>query len=194
MCGRYLFTEAEDNGDLQQILARIEQHHPGEFRGGEVFPGTAAPVLVAEGERLRAELFLWGLPQPASRDGLLINARSETAETKPAFRDSFAHRRCLVPATGYFEWKDLGGRKKEKYLFTLPDAPVVYLAGLWAPCGEENHYVILTAAANASARAVHERMPVLVPRSQLLQWVNSDAFARRLLASAMPPVVCVKAG
>lgn len=130
----------------------------------------------------RLDLLRWGLVPSWADDpaigSRLINARSETVGEKPAFRSAFRHRRCLVPADGFYEWaKTAGG--KQPYHFHRPDHAPFALAGLW----ERRHrdegpdletFTILTTAANAVVRPFHDRMPVVLPVDAYDAWLDPE--------------------
>jgi putative SOS response-associated peptidase YedK len=106
----------------------------------------------------------------------MINARSETAATKPAFRDPLASRRCLVPADGFYEWKR-SGKTKQPYCFEVNDGELFAFAGLWDrwrdPSGQwVKSCSILTTTPNAVTSAVHDRIPVILDRSDYDLWLD----------------------
>jgi putative SOS response-associated peptidase YedK len=104
----------------------------------------------------------WGLPATwPGAPPVLINARSETAADKPAFRDSFRKRRCLVPFSGFDEWQKQAGRGKQAFLFRRPDGSPFAVAGLW----DGDACALLTTAADAVVGPVHDRMPSSCPRT-----------------------------
>ena len=105
--------------------------------------------------------------------GVIINVRAETASEKRTFSGALAARRCVIPSTGFFEWTHTQGQKKEKYLFNDPQSPLLYMAGLYtpAPDGALPRYVILTTAANESIRDIHDRMPVILRKEEIGEWV-----------------------
>ena len=130
MCGRYQFSTKESR-EMQQIVRDAERRSRGRFPvganippAGDVAPTQVAPVLVASGGKVVAEYQRWGIP--GWRGGLMINARAETVCDKPMFRRSMAAQRCVVPASGYYEW-DAG---RHKYFFRAPGRPL-YLAGIY---------------------------------------------------------------
>lgn len=183
MCSRYQFT-MEDNPDLQRILQRIQQNFPQEeWTPGDIRPSEKAPVLVAQGARVVSRLYRWGFPRPG-KGGLVINARAETVLQRPMFRASMEFRRCVVPTTGFFEWDSA----KHPYLFWMPQAPVLYFAGLYDQFEGQDCFVILTTAANGSMQAVHDRMPLLLPREQIRPWLTNTELAFSLLGSTPPPL------
>jgi putative SOS response-associated peptidase YedK len=183
MCGRYFVSIDED------IIAEVNRRYCGtpallSMKTGEVRPTDTAPVLVCENGIVRPALMRWGFP--LQKGGVIINARSETAADKKMFRASLLHRRCAVPATGFFEWRHEGGKTKEKYLFRIAGERMLYLAGFYDAClppGEAPYtgYVILTAAANPTIADYHDRMPLLLREDQLQSWFTDTAFALNFL-------------
>lgn len=172
MCGRYSF-DAEidlliDAWKLQKQTILFDKKE-------EVRPTDTAPVLLSDG---RLRLLRWGF-QPHFAKGPLINARSETAAEKPSFMAAFERRRCIVPATGFFEWKDTGQEKKEKHCFRTADS-FLALAGLWevfvineteTPC-----FTILTTQATDQMDGIHYRMPVLLLPHERKEYLNHTEF------------------
>lgn len=134
----------------------------------------------------------------------MINARSEEAPAKPAFRQAFRHRRCLVPCSGFYEWKAVQGApkraKKQAYVFRKSDGGTFALGGLWEQwCGPEGNridsFAILTAAANEVVAHVHDRMPAIIHRSDYASWLDPkmsdiDEIERQLCAQS-PRLVCL---
>ena len=153
-----------------------------------------AAVRAAEGGRSLAML-RWGLIPAWARDPAighkLINARSETAAEKPSFRSAFRHRRCLIPADGFYEWQRRGGTR-QPWLFGLRDAAPMIFAGLWerwtvpagaaltgslaerSPGDAVETCTILTTAANATVAPVHGRMPVILPPDAWDAWLAGE--------------------
>jgi putative SOS response-associated peptidase YedK len=159
--------------------------------------------LTAAGQR--EPVFLrWGLIPAWADDPTigqrLLNARSETAAEKPAFREAFRKRRCLIPADGFFEWR-AEKRKKQPYLFHRPDGRPFVFAGLWERKERLREppletCTILTTAANEVVRPFHDRMPVILTPGQAADWLaaadaallqpTADDF---LIATAVDPIV-----
>ena len=180
MCGRYFWNDdaedafLEDFPDLAGEVMRL--------RAGDYTPGmSAAAIAAGSGRGIHAESFLWGFPG-FDKGRLLINARSESVKDRPTFADSFAGRRCALPAAGFYEWD----RKKEKVIFTLPDRPILYLAGIYRPYGAEKRFVVLTREANASMEPVHDRMPLILSGEEVIPWVNDLVKADDLLTKELP--------
>ena len=167
MCGRY-FIDIDDL-DLEELLATLslESEAPPErapFKGGEIFPSATVPVITGA----KTQLMTWGYPAFAGKRPL-INARSETAAVKKTFSGALAARRCLVPASGYYEWKTLGDKRKEKYAFRLKTRAAMLMAGIYTPGGE---FAILTREAAPALREIHPRMPALIPENLAQTWLT----------------------
>lgn len=189
MCGRYQFSSAESR-EMQKILRDAERRSRGRFpvelnfpMAGDVAPTQVAPVLIASGDKVVAEYQRWGIP--GWRGGLMINARAETVCDKPMFRRSMAAQRCVIPASGYYEW-DTG---KHKYFFQVPGQPI-YLAGIYDNVDGVNCYVVLTTAPNASVEGIHDRMPLILSHEQVRPWLadrpagGADAADHRAAGAA----------
>lgn len=186
MCGRYQFT-AEQCEEIRRIAQAIQKKYgKGAWTPGEVRPANAAPVILSDGGELALRLMKWGYQIPGT---LVINARAETAEEKPMFRESLRARRCLIPSTGFYEW-DAG---KRKYLFTLPGQDALYMAGLYERRGNEDCYCVLTTAANPSMEPVHDRMPLILTGEQRQRWLADADAAAEILAVVPPALVCTSA-
>jgi putative SOS response-associated peptidase YedK len=146
------------------------------------------PVAVVRTTEKGNELVLlkWGLIPSWSKDPTiaykLINARSETVAEKPSFRSAFKSRRCLIPASGFYEWQKTGGRTKQPYFIRLRDEDLFSLAGLWerwhAPRGEIiETCTILTTEANEVMRPLHDRMPVILDAEGEDAWLDTRSTA-----------------
>lgn len=199
MCGRYYIETESDLIEIRKIFAELSDRYFGQpageaLHGGEIFPTQAAPVIrpmaTAEGVKLLPDLMQWGF----SGKTLLINARAETAASKPTFREALQGGRILVPATSFFEWQKVEppARDKTKLRLYCPADPVFYMAGLYRPipAGQNpNHltgqFVILTGPANDSIASIHDRMPLVLPRHLLRPWLQQDALAFELLTRAI---------
>lgn len=185
MCGRYsLFTD-EENQEIMRIVRTLDTRYPGNtMKHGEVYPTNTAPILCLEHEELKPELSTWGFPRFGASKGVIINARSESADDRPMFKKSLHTRRCVVPTTGFYEWTQNG--TKIKYQFNLPNLRTLYLAGLYNTFKDENRFVILTTAANNSVADVHNRMPVILPKPLMEEWLFSEDFALSYIYADMP--------
>jgi putative SOS response-associated peptidase YedK len=125
----------------------------------------------------------WGLVAPWTK-APLINAKSETAFDKPIFRSAMRLRRCLIPASGFYEWKTTG-KTNQPHLFQLRDKGLLAFAGIW----DGEAVAILTTAANDLVRPLHERMPLILPTGVYGRWLDpalQDPEALRPLLAAYP--------
>jgi len=152
-----------------------------------------AIVRVAEGKRHFA-LVRWGLIPAWVKDprafSLLINARAESVNEKPAFRNAMKYRRCLVPADGFYEWKREGEKKRPYFVRRRDGAPIAF-AGLWenwmGPNGEEvESAAIVTTTASRSIAHIHDRMPVIVPPEAFDFWLDPKVDAQTASAVLTP--------
>lgn len=167
MCGRY-YIEQEDI-ELQEILAALG--HDERIKTGELYPTNTVPVLTSE---KRPQLMRWGFTRYDGK-GSIINARSETVTEKPMFQKAMRERKCLIPASWYFEWKAIGAGKKQKHAISLPGQNAIYMAGFYR---EEKDmdlptFVILTREASDSVSSVHGRMPLILPKAVHPLWFQS---------------------
>lgn len=195
MCGRFNLTasgeeiaEAFDLDDAPELAPRYN-----------IAP--TQPVAVVRLETASRKLSLgslrWGLvPEGAPEtDRGHINARSETAWQKPTFRNAFARRRCLVPATGFYEWQALSQkpRRRQAWAFALASRRPFAFAGLWEPPAREgasSTCTILTTDPNDLTRPVHDRMPVILPPDAYAPWLDPEpkgTLALRSLLKPFPP-------
>jgi len=187
MCSRY-FLDAD--GNIIAYTFRVPVN-PDVRKRFNIAPTQEAPVIRIgrQGER-EAAMLRWGLVPWWSKDvksgNRMINARAEGIDTKPAFREAFERRRCIVPASGFFEWKDLG-RAKQPFAVTFPGEPLLGLAGLWERWkrGEDDYvetFTIVTTDANETISGIHDRMPVVLPPGAFDTWLAGPAQdARELL-------------
>lgn len=191
MCGRYTVFTEEEVIEMREIMNEINRRYIGTaelsaMKTGEVFPTDVAPVLTLGEHGREARLMSWGFPKWQG-PGVVFNARSETAGEKPMFRDALERRRCVVPSTGFFEWKHEGGKaKKDKYLLTLPGEKMLYMAGFYGSFRDKlgrpyDGFVILTAAANDSMAPLHDRMPVILTPGQQALWLRDMRCGQEIL-------------
>ena len=188
MCGRYLIEI--DEKELKEIIAEVEKSGDerslqlsATFKGGEIFPGSIVPVITANN---KVRFMTWGFPSIVNKSshtpqGVIssrarpgihhINARSETAATSKTFGEAMASRRCVVPASGYYEWKSLDKKNKTKYEITLPGRTPMYMAGIYS---SDERFAVLTRAAAPAITEIHDRMPVILHKSLIHAWLNDS--------------------
>ena len=146
------------------------------------------PVVALEAGRPAAGMMRWGYAfGPAKAP--LPNAKAETVATLPTFRESAARRRCLVPANGFYEWKDAGGVKLP-HLFTLRDDEPFAFAGIWEPPGHDlpATFCILTTSPNEVVAPIHNRMPVLLTAETMPRWIGDRPLAETELKALTQPL------
>jgi len=179
MCGRYRLSRRK------QVLAEHFEADPFEDDWEpryNIAPTQPVPIIRQHPKEPRRDLSLvrWGLIPSWAKDASgaagMINARSETAAIKPAFRDALRSRRCIVPADGFYEWQR-AGKTKQPYCFEVNDGELFAFAGLWErwkdPSGDwVKTCAILTTAPNAVTSQVHDRMPVILGRDDYDVWLD----------------------
>ena len=178
MCGRY-FVDDEMWREIKKICKQIDDSKLKVTRG-DVRPTDMAVVLMGMKE-VRTEQMQWGFTQQY-QEGLLINARAETVLSKPSFRDSMRHCRCVIPAAGFYEWN----KAKEQVPFRMPQSKILYMAGIWQPTAKEKQFTILTTSPNDSVSPVHDRMPLVLTSEEIIPWIQSFDAAEKLLTKTPP--------
>lgn len=169
MCGRFTLTIADLAALARAWAAEVEAAVAAGWRPRyNVAPGDAHPILRARGGRRVLEPAAFGLPD--ARGAPRINARAETAAALPAFRDAWRERRCAVPADGFIEWSGPSAARRPSWLHPGGGGTLL-LAGLWEETAQGLAFAILTTAANAEVRALHDRMPVLLAPALLGPWL-----------------------
>ena len=184
MCGRYYIAEDDQAEELKQIIDMINRKHNGDIKtAGEVFPSETVPVIAtSRTQKITPFAMEWGY---GTSDGnRLINARSETASQKPTFRDGMLQRRCIIPASWYFEWNK-NERGRPKYAIGAENKNVIYMAGIYRFEHDKPVFSILTRDPAESIQFIHHRMPVILPREAVRDWLNTSYRAEEVLQSAM---------
>lgn len=191
MCGRFTIT-----ADGATIVAEFGLPDvPFDYRPRyNVAPLQDVLAIVGEGDKRRAGWMRWGLvpswadePAVGSR---MINARSETIAERPAFREAFEKRRCLIVADGFYEWKRVGDIKVPTRI-TLKNRRPFAFAGLWERWSGANAEplitcTILTTTPAPSLASIHDRMPVILPQEARGRWLNRDEDAEALKGLLRP--------
>ena len=202
MCGRYTLRTAP-----QEIATQFELFAPPPIGPRyNIAPsqqiGAVTAQIDAAGRTLRHwREFSWGLLPGWAESSVgtqrPINARSETAASKPTFREAFRRRRCLIPADGFYEWQ-ASGREKQPFFFSLRDQPLFAFAGLyehWESAQNKeaaeviDSCTILTTEANELMREFHDRMPVILEPRDYGAWLDptcEDADAAAALCRSLP--------
>lgn len=186
MCGRYYIDYEVDLilGEIyESLFLSGELDRFQSFR--EVFPDTIAATLVEDDKKaISVSAKRWG-----EKRGKLfvINARQETIFEKPMFKDAIEQHRCVIPASGFYEWASIG-RQKQKYKISSQRSEPIYMAGLYLPKQENDHYVIITTASEGDMSFIHHRSPVLLSADEYPEYLSSFSFARQRLAKPNEPL------
>jgi len=175
MCGRFNQTASGDEVAEAFSLDDAPELAP-RFNIAPTQPVAVVGVQPKTGRRGLASL-RWGLVPRTSLGGErgFINARAETAWEKPSFREAFARRRCLIPATGFYEWQKLDAKRRQPWLIRLASGRPFAFAGLWEPPaagGSSPTCAILTTEPNEVARPIHDRMPVILDPADYALWLD----------------------
>jgi putative SOS response-associated peptidase YedK len=178
MCGR--FTLTVDPAELKDTFS--DYNFPAMFAPRFNIAPTQPVLAIPNDDKFTADFFIWGLIPMWAKDpeigNRLINARGETLAEKPSFRGSYRHKRCLILADGFYEWKAFGGRKtKTPYYIHMQDRKPFALAGLWdhweSPDGSSiKSCTIITTTPNELMGAIHDRMPVILHSRDYAKWLD----------------------
>lgn len=185
MCGRYYIAEEDSAAELQEIIEQLNRRGT-EVKTGEIYPTDTVPVLANNKSMVITPFVMkWGYTLPDGKQ--IINARSETAADKPLFRDGMLQRRCLIPATNYFEWEKRG-RDRIKYAIRKCDSPILYMAGVYRIENGKPVFSILTREPAENIAFIHNRMPVILHSEAKNDWLNVRYAAGDVLKIAYSSV------
>jgi putative SOS response-associated peptidase YedK len=182
MCGRFTFQPTEELYERFHIVNRLDSLVP----RYNIAPGQMVPVIIANSPR-RIVRMCWGLIPHWAKDEKtaynMMNARVETLTQRPAFRGLLSHNRCLVPASGFYEWQG-EGRDKTPYDIHPEGQPYLAFAGLYnvwiTPRGEEHStFTIMTTEADPFMARLHHRMPVVLDRDLEDDWLDPEVTSAR---------------
>lgn len=186
MCGRYSLA-----CDLRNLIKRykatksIKSFQPSD----EIFPTDLAPVVVRDQENMIA-MMKWGFA-PSFAKQPLINARGESIDKKPTFKNSFYNRRCIIPVSSFYEWEEKEGKKIRKRI-SIDDEEIFSLAGLYDVFKDKEGkayaaFTIITTEANKEIKVIHHRMPVIIPKNMESKWLDRDNRNIEELRSLLRP-------
>lgn len=193
MCGR--FAEISSPKMIAAAFGLAEDRIPPHRPRYNIAPTHPVFGVRAQGRSRVLDVFTWGLVPAWARDPSigerLINARAETAGEKPSFRGSFKNSRCLIVADGFYEWRRTPAGK-QPYLIRLKSREPFGFGGLWshwtgADGSEIRSCAILTTAADAVMRPIHDRMPVIIPKARIAEWLDHDRYEPARLAEFFVP-------
>ena len=196
MCYRYYFSRDEIRlrayyyTAASSKLAELFRETGKELKSsGEILPMDTAPVLAVDRNGVE-RCFPMRFGYLMDKGKPMLNSRSETAMTKPMFRESWLIRRCAVPCTGYIEWDhytDSRGKLRtgDKHLITSPDEEITFLLGLYRmeeglPC-----FTVLTEAPSKDIVQIHDRMPVILPEKHISEWLDKNNDPSEIIRNAV---------
>jgi putative SOS response-associated peptidase YedK len=197
MCGRVKLEGAFS--ELKVKFGIPPDYPPPNFAPSwNVAPTDQLPIVRRnpKTESRTLDLMRWGLIPYWAKDIKVgystFNARCEEVDTKPAYRDAFKRRRCLVPVEAFYEWKKLGPKEKQPYAFALKGGGIMAMAGLWenwkSPASEwVRSFTIITTAPNELCAEIHNRMPVIVPPEAWPAWLGEEAAGDDALKMLLAP-------
>ncbi len=170
MCGRFTVNNNQvdpwvmDNWDMQFLSST----------NLDLRPTQSVSTIIQTDGLLRQLDTKWGI-KPAWSKRLIINAQAETAAIKKTFTQSYQLRRCLVPCSGWYEWRSEGASRKQKYIFQETNNQPILMAGIWFEQEDTPQLVTLTTKPNVKCANYHHRMPVIIKPDELDFWFNSTA-------------------
>lgn len=186
MCGRFSL-----DASIDVLIERYRSEKGiGEFDGkDEIFPTNVVPIVVNDGIKL-IRMMKWGFV-PSFTNNPIINARSETIDLKPLFRDSFFTNRCIVPVTSFYEWKNENGKKVKKRI-SIESQQIFSLAGLYRVFRDKNDseiefFTIITTKANDVMHEIHNRMPVILSPDIEDIWLDNKFDNIDIIKSFLKP-------
>ncbi|HEV2328738.1 MAG TPA: SOS response-associated peptidase [Verrucomicrobiae bacterium] len=183
MCNRYALTKKQERV-ITREFGTLELYFMERFN---IAPTQSASVILVENSKLASRKMQWGLKVKWTKAPLL-NAQRESMD-KPVFREAFEMRRCLVPASGFYEWTDYAGHR-QPLRFEFEDQRLFCFAGLYSAKdrdGGEN-FVIMTVPANEYVQKVHTRMPFIVAAADYDVWLNPKGDSYKHVAPAAEPL------
>ena len=191
MCRRYALKVIDLTGQVRLIMD-ADIRFPSHFN---IAPSSTNPVIVYAPDGNHLRMMEWGLIPHWAKDIRTLprpaNARAESLAEKPMFRGLLAHHRCVVPASGFYEWRTEGTRKLPFYFHRKDDALLTF-AGLYdfwqAPSGETRQtYTIITTAANELMAPIHDRMPAILTDEDVQRWLSRDVLSSVAMKEMLVP-------
>ena len=181
MCGRYEAGQKQKVAEAFAVRAGLEGIEDVYFGAGvECAPGSIQPVVYARDGEREIGLMRWGFKLP---DRLLFNTRAEGAASAKFWAPMLAERRCIVPASSFFEWRKTAKEPRPKYKLSVKGRPVFGMAGVWSPwmnpkTGQwEDTFSILTSDANGKMGEIHDRQPVILEPREYGEWLAESERA-----------------
>lgn len=175
MCGRY-YIDDKLVKEIEKLVPDVKNKLSHSVGPTDIFPSQSAIVLHNQNGNLSAAEMKWGFPRYGTKE-LLINARAETLQERPTFKESAKSRRCIIPSRGFYEWN----YQKEKIAFTHKNHSILYMAGIYNIFENELCFTIITTKANASVQSTHTRMPLVLEPHELESWIFDSEFTSYIL-------------
>lgn len=188
MCGRFCIDETIGGTELQNIIDVLNRRSNATpvKTSGEIYPTDIVPIITNNRSMVQSAFAMsWGYSLPDGKR--IINARSETAEMKPMFRDGIEQRRCVIPATNYFEW-ERRSKDKTKYAIRPTIDGLMYMAGIYRVEQGLPVFTILTREPAETIEFIHDRMPVILPSEMVSDWIDPKYKASDILKNAVKSV------
>lgn len=177
MCGR--FVRKGEPKKVAEALGLVtgEENWTESYN---VAPGATIPIVTANPSGRHMVPALWGFT--SSGRAPLFNARAETVDTLHSFRDAFRHSRCIVPASGFYEWRP---SDRQPFYFERVDGLPLAFAGIWKRLGDHLEATVITTTPNGDMDGVHDRMPAILSPDSWTNWLSTDPFPSSSLESLL---------
>ena len=203
MCTRfYVEPDIEETRDLiaeirgSKLADKFVKAGSAILTSGEIRPTNVVPVIAPDRNGRKSVFPMkWGFQIPGR--SLIVNARTESAAQKPTFKESWRSRRCIIPASWYFEWEHVtgaNGKKKtgDKYMIQPSGSSITWLAGLYRMEDGFPVFAVLTREPTDELRRIHDRMPLIMPKDLIDDWINPEAKAEELVRYAITEMMAEK--
>lgn len=204
MCTRFYIEPETD--EIREYLEEAKRSRLGDrfmragsqvLTSGEIRPTNVVPVIASGRDRkIGAFPMRWGFLVPGG--SLVVNARTETAASKPTFRDAWKSHRCIIPASWYYEWehtKTPAGKVKtgDKYAIQPRGEKMTWLCGLYRMEEGFPVFAVLTKEPTEYLKGIHDRMPLILPKDMIREWIRPDSRPEDLLKYAVSDLIAEKA-
>ena len=173
MCGRFYL-----DADTEFLLNYYHIKYEPKVRTQQqiFYPTQAAPVIIEVGGDRRLGTMAWGFGGKPP----LFNSRAETIHSKVTFKDAFEKRRCIIPATGFYEWAEASdSKKKDRYKIEVPNQEIMHMAGIYTKTTDDSgqlkwQFTVVTREANADMGIIHHRMPLMLSANDISTWMDAQ--------------------
>lgn len=183
MCGRYFLSFKA----ISELVKRVDINEAQNLLlAKDYFPSNEVPIIILNNNRLNLIGAKWGFK--AFDKKMIINARSETILEKSLFKNEVIDHRCIIPASGFYEWNEL----KQKFSFENENDYIMYLAGIYRMINGQIEMTIITTKANYSMQGIHHRMPLVLNEDLMNKWLRNKQFDNIL--NIVPPPLKITSG